>query len=190
MSCSELPRLTVCCSVLQCVAVCCSVLQCVAVCCSATHPRDIDGLREKCRVGTACECVVHAYVSEMTYRYVCVAWFIYVCVTWHMHMICTPFAQSTVWVQHVSVQRIHMCVKELIHMSVWRDTLACVGSWLNHTRSSWRIHARHDATYMWHALFHTWNDSFTRVTWLIHTCDMTHSYECVVTHSCATWRYS
>jgi len=31
---------------------------------------------------------------------------------------------------------------------------------------------------------YVWHDSFIRVTWLIHTCDMTHSYVCETIHSC------
>jgi len=34
---------------------------------------------------------------------------------------------------------------------------------------------------------HVWHDSFTRVTWLIHMCDMTHSHVWRDSRTCVTW---
>jgi len=48
---------------------------------------------------------------------------------------------------------------------------------------TWLIHVC-DMThsYVWHDSFCVWHDSLICLTWLIHVCDMTHSY--VWTHSC------
>jgi len=65
------------------------------------------------------------------------------------------------------------------------------GVW--HSYVTWLIHMRQEAIthYMtlsvvtW--LVHTWHDSFMCVTWLIHMCDMTHSYVWHDSFICVTW---
>ena len=57
----------------------------------------------------------------------------------------------------------HICAKTLIHMCDW--------NWLC----------------VWHDSFHVWHDSLVSVTWLIHMCDMTHSYVWHDSFISATW---
>jgi len=40
---------------------------------------------------------------------------------------------------------------------------------------------------VWHSLSRVWHDSFICVTWLIHMCDMTHSYVRQEFFTCVTW---
>ena len=50
----------------------------------------------------------------------------------------------------------------------------------------WMSHVTHMVTScQWHD---TWHDSFTCVTWLIHVCDMTHSYVWHDSFTRVTWR--
>ena len=57
-----------------------------------------------------------------------------------------------------------------------RDIRACV--WRDSFACvTWLIHVC-DVTHSY-----VWRDSFVRVTWLIHMCDVTHSYVCDVSHS-------
>jgi len=91
-----------------------------------------------------------------------------------------------------------ICVTWLIHMRVithshvWHDGFLVVRSPLAHLRVvmwlsiyvMWLFIS--DAIILLDYLY-VWHDSFTRVTWLIHMCDMTHSYACHDSFTCVAW---
>ena len=65
---------------------------------------------------------------------------------------------------------IHMCA--MTHLYVCHDSFMCVQC-VTHRRNSTCIRSTttHIASYMWH-------DPYVCVPWLVHMCDMTHSYVC------------
>ena len=100
------------------------------------------------------------HMCDVTYLYVLNS---FICVTWRMHMCDT-------WLIHTCVLT-HSYVWYACHSYVW---LVCICDMTDSVSDSQcvtiRPYVRHDAcTCVTH-------DSFVCVTWLIHTCNMTHSY--------------
>ena len=92
----------------------------------------------------------------------------FTCVAWLIHM-CT-----ITWVQIIHEQ---LC--DMIHSYVWHDSCILV---------PWLIHNMRDESKTHHPRTPVRNDSFTCVTWLIHTCTTTQiqiirKYICAMTHS-------
>ena len=94
--------------------------------------------------------MTHSYVWQDSF--ICVSWLIHMCDM--THSVC-DMTQCVTWlsVWHDSVCDMTKCV---IGLSVWHDSIMFDMA---------HLYARHD--------------SFIRMTWLIHMCDMT--------HSCLTW---
>jgi len=62
---------------------------------------------------------------------------------------------------------LHVC--DVTHANMWHDSFTCVACDMTHAQVS------RDSSYEWHA-------ASTCVTWLMHTCDMTHW--CLTAHEC------
>jgi len=83
---------------------------------------------------------------------------------------------------------------------LWHYSFICA-TWLIYERhdsfmrqmtqvwQTWLMHERHDlfSRDMTHLSYLVWHDSFTRVTWLIHMCDMTHSHVWHDSSECVTF---
>jgi len=138
--------------------------------------------------------VTDAYVWRDSFR--CVTWLVYICGTIHSHMCRVILAHMRDIIHSCVTRDSFMCVMWRIHAGditfvyvtslyvrrhayVWRDACYQPSLLKLHHRPMTMSHS-----YMRHDSFKTWlnsrHDSFIPATWLIHTCDMTHSY---MTHS-------
>jgi len=118
-----------------------------------------------------CICAHEAVsVKHVTMVGTCVWHESFACVTWLIRM--CDMTHPCVW--HASLLRvtwlIHMC--DMTHSSVWHDSFICVHVY---TRLSVPITSPRWAPVCDMAYGQVWHDSFVRVTWVIRTCDMTHS---------------
>jgi len=173
--CSELQCVAVCCSVLPCVAVCCSVLQCVAVCCSVLHL--LRG-RETCCQQPSDFFLQFLRVCDMSHSYV-----------WHDSTHCHTLQHSATHCNTLQHTAIHCTM--LHHTATHRNTLQHIATHCNtllHTATHYHT-LLHTATKLLPSLVPAcvWHDSFTHVTWLFHTCGMTHSYVWQNSFTRVTW---
>jgi len=154
----------------------------------------LNHVNESCHT---CELVMsHVWMSHVT----------------HMNEAChtQEWVMSHVGISHVTRMNESCHTYEWVMSHVWTTHLGKPECWIgwrdmSHSRWTWRIPM--DMTHLcvtclrvtW--LIYMWHDSFLRVTWLIPTCDMTHSYVwhdsfirvtwliqmCDMTHSHVTW---
>jgi len=79
-------------------------------------------------------------------------------------------------------------MRDMTHSNIWRDPFICV-TW--HTPQGGRHDSFIPVTWLIHMCDMThsyvWHDSFTCVTWLIHVRDMTQSYVRYDSFICVTW---
>jgi len=91
---------------------------------------------------------------------------------------------------------------DMTHSYVWHDSFTYM-TWLIYIYDMTHSHVWHDSSLImwdvtkanvWHVLLASWlcaqavwHDSFILVTWLIHMCDMTPSYEWHASFICVTW---
>jgi len=120
------------------------------------------------------------YDTVMHDSFMCVTWIIDMCDMTHSCAWLDSF-MSVTWLTHVC---------DMTHSCMWHDSLICV----------WYEALIHDAlilTFVTSVMSHStrnicvplacvWHDSLICVTWLIHVCDMTHSYVCIMNYSYTT----
>ena len=117
--------------------------------------------------------MTHSYMCDMTDSYMCDMTHSYMCDMTHSYMCDMTHSYMCDMTHSYMCDMTHQCY--IVDLLLW---LVCL--WVT----------RHDMTHSC-----VWHDSFVRVTWLIRTCDMTHSYMCDMTHSyvwhdsfiCVTW---
>ena len=147
---------------------------------------------------------IHARINicDTLYSYSRVTWLIHSCVEW----------RDTLYPPHAPVLTF-LCVRLFISIHVWHDSCTHM---LNEETYVTPLHPC-SRSYTWDSLFvvHVWHDSsihmfngetqlhpcthahihmcdtlcdsFMCVTWLIHVCDMTHSYVWHDSFICVTW---
>jgi len=121
--------------------------------------------------------LLHIWMSHVTHMIAGTN--IHVCETWLMHRgLLHCKSHITRWMSHVShIWMRHVTTRHVTHMNVSCHTYESVMShiWISHvTQMNESCHP--SEWVILHVEKEVWHDSFTRVTWLIHTCDMTHSY--------------
>jgi len=175
---------------LPCVAVCCCVLQCVTVCCSMLQQfhRQMD-LRGKCHtycyvavccsvlqcVGVCCSNLTGRWTSEASVTRTVMLQYVAVCCSVLQYVAAISPADGP----QRQESRVP-CVWGLPYTcartrDVMRTLLRMHGSWHTFVRVTWLIHMC-DMTHSY-----VWHDSLICVTWLFHTCDTTYSYTCART---------
>ena len=81
----------------------------------------------------------------------------------------------------INIDVVVACMCDMTRLHTWHDFIV---TWLVHLhqcRCGVRVHVWHDSC------LHVWHDSFVCVTWLLHICDMTHSYVWHDSFICVTW---
>jgi len=160
-----------------------------------------------CKVHTWCV-MTHSYMYHMTYSYIwhgsciyvtwriqtmrltpqlylpwtnahnigtCASWLIHICNTWIIRIYVRAHLYMT-WLVHISVCRdsfTYVTHESFVYM--WHDLFTHV-TW---RISSISVHVCHDS--FMHVTYdhsYLWQGSFIYVTWLIHICDVAHSYMC------------
>ena len=142
----------------------------------------------------------HGYTQlscEWLISYICAKWLIHTCDMTHSYVWHDSFIRVT-WL-------IHTC--DMTHSYVWHDSLIRISDIFLFLVYTTRIYTRlscykrilymfqHDSfirvTWPIHTCDMThlcvWHDSFIRVTWLTYTCDMTRSYVCHDSFIRVTW---
>jgi len=133
-----------------------------------------------CVCACACVCMrVCAWVCVC----VCVCVCVFVCATVHLCNACTHMCDMT----HSYMERdSFICVTWLIHMThsfLWHDSIH-ICDMTQSSRHTYMCCVVRPCTNKEPAHTHVWHASFICGMWLMHMCDMTHSYDAF---TCVTW---
>jgi len=128
--------------------------------CDTTHP---------------CKDQVAPAIAAFWYWFICVTWLIYWCnvtrwFVWYDSFVCVT------WLIH-TCDVTHSYEYNMTDSYVWRDSFIRVASGSCYRSLLVLIHMCDIILlYVWRGSFKIWHDSFIRVTWINHICDMTHWY--------------